>query len=73
MFIYFTNKNHLFTLHKRSGDHVLAYVINPPDGMYIMESEFRALLDEIEHERIIKFEANMKESKEACFPEIAEE
>ncbi len=41
--------------------------------MYIMESEFRALEDMIEEERISKFEANIKENKETCFAEIPEE
>jgi len=58
---------------KRGEGMVHLRIFKTPDGMYIMESEFRALKDMIEEERISKFEANIEESKEVCFPEISVE
>ncbi len=61
-------------LHAKIGEGMVHLrIFKTPDGMYIMESEFRSLKIKIEEETISKFEANVKKSKETCFSEISDE
>ena len=64
---------HIHEQTKRGAGLVNLRIFKTPDGMYIMESEFRELKHEIEKTAMEKFERNISDSMKVCFPENSEE
>ena len=60
---------HIHEQAKRGAGMVNLRIFKTPEGMYIMDSEFRELKEEIDDAVLDRYENNITDSKKSCFPD----